>query len=535
MLYGFDIQDDQSRDFLESLVADGQVPRPELQQASELAILRGKEEWDMVFACAGAVRSRTLGDDRPDPGLAPYLAYVLSRSTTRDANAGGREAERKRRGKRRVLGRAFSRFWEDEEAVARQPDGVLKRTRPASEKPSPSAAQTADQFDSTGIGPPGLLVPPTEQPPDDEPSSLLESVCEESPLGQAEEAASSSPSPRLPPLAHHHSPVLKRTRSLKSPFFTPPPTKKATRPPRGTVSSLPFPPLSAQRFGLIQESLSHDPFRLLVAVTFLIRTTGKAAIPVYHKVIHRFPTPDAFVRGDLEADLVPMIAHLGLPAVRCAAIGKYARIFAERPPVPGVKYLVRGYPGLGACQRGNVEEGRDGEEGEQGGVEDRGGVEDDGSRQDDGGQFSDAEAGALTPETRKLQKRRKTKPNSSEWEIGHLTQGRYAVDSGRIFCRDIFLGRSDHWMGVVSGEDRKPRDDAAFEPEWMRVLPEDKELRACLRWMWMREGYEWDPVTGWKSPLREEMRVAVEEGRVKYDEKGQLVILDGPLDDRGDG
>ena len=60
----------------------------------------------------------------------------------------------------------------------------------------------------------------------------------------------------------------------------------------------------------------------------------------------------------------------------------------------------------------------------------------------------------------------------------------------------------------------------------MRVLPEDKELRACLRWMWMREGWEWDPVTGEREVLREELRKAVNEGRVGYDDNGGLRIED---------
>jgi hypothetical protein len=64
----------------------------------------------------------------------------------------------------------------------------------------------------------------------------------------------------------------------------------------------------------------------------------------------------------------------------------------------------------------------------------------------------------------------------SAWEIGHLTQGPYALDSWRIFCRDVLLGRSEHWTGKGS--------EPGFQPEWMRVLPRDKELRACLRWMW---------------------------------------------------
>lgn len=524
LLYGFDIQDDESRDFLASLVADGQVPRPELRQLSELALLRGKEEWDMVFACAGAVRNCTLGDGRPDPGLAPYLAYVLSGRPARDelASTGGKEEKRQTQRKKREPIRKTSRFWHDDGDGAKKPDGLLKGPRSTSDQPSPSAAPAGEECDNSV--PPAA---PAEQSSDNDPSSLLEAACEESPLGEIEGTASPPPSLDLPPLAHYHSPVLKRSRSFKSPFFTPSPAKKTPRPPRGTVSSLPFPPLSAPRFGLIQERLSHDPFRLLVAVTFLIRTSGRAAIPVYHEVMRRFPTPEAFLAADLQADLAPTIAHLGLPAVRCAAIAKYARLCTQRPPVPGVKYLVRGYPRFGgACRRCGDDvkderrEERDGE----------GQENDDGARQD-GDYLSDAQGGVLTPpDTRKQQKRRKTKLNSSEWEIGHLTQGPYAIDSWRIFCRDIFLGRSDHWMGP-SGSNRELGAGAGFEPEWMRVLPEDKELRACLRWMWMREGYEWDPVTGRKSPLREEMRAAVEEGRVKYDDKGQLVILDGPPGD----
>jgi hypothetical protein len=104
------------------------------------------------------------------------------------------------------------------------------------------------------------------------------------------------------------------------------------------------------------------------------------------------------------------------------------------------------------------------------------------------------------------------------WEIGHLTQGRYAIDSWRIFCRDVLLGRARDW----NGKGARPE----FQPEWMRVQPMDKELRACLRWMWMREGWEWDPETGERMPLREEMRRAVNEGRVEYDDRGGLRIVD---------
>ncbi|AEO65823.1 uncharacterized protein THITE_37268, partial [Thermothielavioides terrestris NRRL 8126] len=240
------------------------------------------------------------------------------------------------------------------------------------------------------------------------------------------------------------------------------------RPPRGTVSSLPIPPLSADRFGLIQEELADDPFRLLVAVTFLIRTAGKTAIPVFRQLMERFPTPEALAGAD-PAEIISLIRPLGLSAVRCAAIQKYARLWLERPPTREVRYGVKNYPRPG--------DGWYVRAGEEFGPED----------------------------------------SPAAWEIGHLTQGPYALDSWRIFCRDVLLCRSEHWTGKGSAP--------GFQPEWMRVLPADKELRACLRWMWMREGWEWDPLTGEREPLREDLRRAVDEGNVGYDDSGNLVIL----------
>lgn len=81
------------------------------------------------------------------------------------------------------------------------------------------------------------------------------------------------------------------------------------------------------------------------------------------------------------------------------------------------------------------------------------------------------------------------------WEIAHLPGvGPYALDSYRIFHRDQFLGLSGSWQG-------DPDKSDSFEPEWKRVLPLDKDLRAFLQWAWQREGYRWDPLTGQKVKL----------------------------------
>ena len=244
------------------------------------------------------------------------------------------------------------------------------------------------------------------------------------------------------------------------------------RPPGKTISCIPFPPLSAPHFGLIQEKLAHDPFRLLIAVTFLIRTHGKHAIPVFFELMEKYPTPESLVAADLE-EIVPIIRHLGLQNQRANTYQTYAKIWLENPPTKGKRYPVRGYP--------NPESARDVKKGEI--------LDDDDERH--------------------------------AWEIGHMTQGPYAIDSWRIFCRDRLRGEADSWNGEGRGE--------GFQPEWMRVLPQDKELRAYLRWMWLKEGFEWDPFSGEKEVAGPELMRAAMEGRIAWDDQGGMRILDEPM------
>ncbi|KXJ91965.1 hypothetical protein Micbo1qcDRAFT_162030, partial [Microdochium bolleyi] len=216
-------------------------------------------------------------------------------------------------------------------------------------------------------------------------------------------------------------------------------------------------------------------------------------MPVFRELIEQYPTPKDLSEAD-PVEIEAMIRHLGLSNNRTATIQKYARLWEENPPQPGVRYGVKNYPKQG--------DGKDVRAGEK-----------------------------LDPED----------PREAAWEIGHLTQGRYAIDSWRIFCRDVFLGRASNNEQIPEGgvssvtnsaskntksRRRKSsttplsRTESVFQPEWMRVLPEDKELRAYLRWMWMREGWEWDPLTGERTVLSREMYEAVQEGRVVWDNTG---------------
>ncbi|KAK4615596.1 Methyl-CpG-binding domain protein 4 [Fulvia fulva] len=220
--------------------------------------------------------------------------------------------------------------------------------------------------------------------------------------------------------------------------------------PAGT-SRAPVPPIDATMFGLIQEKIWREPFWLIIAVTFLNKTAGRSAVPVFWKLKEKYPTCEALAEAD-QADLLEMVRHLGLQNQRSKRLIQIAKAWTADPPVAGKRYRTLNYPTHGdgkASTIANLVE-------------------------------EDAEdcAGLL--------------------EIGNIPGcGQYAYDSWRIFCRDHLRGVADDYNGTNA-------KIHGFVPEWQRVLPDDKELRACLRWMWLREGWIWDPLSGEKRRASEE-------------------------------
>ncbi|RDI79558.1 hypothetical protein Vi05172_g10427 [Venturia inaequalis] len=258
------------------------------------------------------------------------------------------------------------------------------------------------------------------------------------------------------------TPSKRKTGKASSFFDTPSPKKP--RPAAGTVSCIDVPPLSNSVFGLIQEELAHKPFQLLVAVVFLNKTRGKYAIPVFREVIEAYPTPQALEKAH-PATLSEIIKPLGLFNQRAATLVNLARVWNLHPPTKGRRVMTPKYPSLESHKGiGPLEVLGDDDERE----------------------------GAL--------------------EIGHLPGiGAYAFDSWRIFCRDELRGVATDWnSGGASNQD--------FLPEWKRVLPNDKELRAYLRWMWLKEGVKWNPVTGEKDIASGELLAKAELGGLDWDE-----------------
>ncbi|CAG8281944.1 unnamed protein product [Penicillium nalgiovense] len=239
-------------------------------------------------------------------------------------------------------------------------------------------------------------------------------------------------------------------------------------------SCLPFPPIDASSFGLIQEQLAHDPFRLLIATIFLNRTRGGVALPVLFKVFERYPTIEAMAEADLP-EFVSIINCLGFQNQRARKCITLAQTWLSDPPHKSKRYRKLHYP-----------------------------------RKLDGRNVGREEC--IDEEDLRV-----------AWEIAHLPGvGAYSLDSWRIFCRDELRGESSDWKGTDATE-------VGFVPEWKCVLPHDKELRAYLTWMWLKEGWVWDYNTGDLTLASDKMMRAAQSGGVAREEEGNWVLETSPL------
>ncbi|KKK15287.1 hypothetical protein AOCH_004257 [Aspergillus ochraceoroseus] len=243
-------------------------------------------------------------------------------------------------------------------------------------------------------------------------------------------------------------------------------------------SCLPFPPIDVPSFGLVQEQLAHDPFRLLLATIFLNRTRGGVALPVLFQVFDRFPTIEDMAAAN-PPELVSMIHCLGFQNQRAKKCITLAQTWLARTPACGKRYRKLNYP--------NKYDGRDVKPGECIGDND---------------------------------------PRVA-WEIGHLPGvGAYSLDSWRIFCRDELRGLAKDWK---AGGATTAAESAGFVPEWKSVLPQDKELRAYLTWMWLKEGWIWDRHTGERTRASEKMMRAARRGAIAHIEEGNWVLETSPV------
>ena len=232
------------------------------------------------------------------------------------------------------------------------------------------------------------------------------------------------------------------------------------------VSVITMPALTAKSFGLIQEQYTHEPLHLLIATNLLNKTTGRAAIPALWRLIEKFPTADALAKAPAD-DVLEIIGFLGLQHDRTSRLIELGKMWSIDSPTRERRHRTLHYP-----------------------------------KRDDGDDIRPGEVAG--PE--------ETDPRRGAWEIAHLPgAGSYALDSWRIFCRDELRGLAEDYNGKgarptsLGRIQRKGGAEAPikesdlevpFEPEWKRVMPRDKELKAFLRWMWLKDDFDWNPETG---------------------------------------
>ncbi|GFS02244.1 methyl-CpG-binding domain protein 4 [Elysia marginata] len=83
-------------------------------------------------------------------------------------------------------------------------------------------------------------------------------------------------------------------------------------------------------FFLVQESLFHDPWKLLVATIFLNKTSaGRQAIPTLWKFLNHWPTPEHASQGD-EEEMAEVLFPIGLNYTRAHTIKKFSEEFLSK-------------------------------------------------------------------------------------------------------------------------------------------------------------------------------------------------------------
>ncbi|KAJ7110074.1 DNA glycosylase [Mycena epipterygia] len=125
--------------------------------------------------------------------------------------------------------------------------------------------------------------------------------------------------PQTPPRKH-------RPNIVQSPYFS----------PKAKSNSVPNINHLGERLiqlkpSLIQEAVSDDPWKLLVAVTLLNKTAGKLAIPVFWAIMATWPTAWALSQAS-EPDLVALIRPLGTQNIRAKRLISLSRAYLQDPP-----------------------------------------------------------------------------------------------------------------------------------------------------------------------------------------------------------
>ena len=167
---------------------------------------------------------------------------------------------------------------------------------------------------------------------------------------------------KVPITSEESTPKSKRKQKAPaSPYFTPTeralpspsttPGKATTRTKQSKISVIEsldspaplhhFRPTSPNEFGLIQEKLRDEPWKMLVAVIFLNKTTAKMAIPLLAQLFQRWPTPQALSEANIE-ELTKFLYPIGLYNVRAKRLKDFSTQWIKDPPQRDVLKVRKG-------------------------------------------------------------------------------------------------------------------------------------------------------------------------------------------------
>ncbi|KAJ6604788.1 DNA glycosylase [Mycena vulgaris] len=127
------------------------------------------------------------------------------------------------------------------------------------------------------------------------------------------------------------TPPRKRQNAIQSPYFSPKTGPSTDRLIPGPDMDHLNERLMQLKPSLIQETVADDPWKLLVAITLLNKTSGKLAIPVFWSIMATWPNAWALSQAS-ESDLVALIRPLGTQNIRAKRLISLSRAYLQDPP-----------------------------------------------------------------------------------------------------------------------------------------------------------------------------------------------------------
>ncbi|XP_077569157.1 methyl-CpG-binding domain protein 4 [Stigmatopora nigra] len=126
--------------------------------------------------------------------------------------------------------------------------------------------------------------------------------------------------------------VKKKSKASKderktSPYFSRKHLAQGPTPPRRKAFKKWTPPRSP--FNLVQETLFHNVWKLLIATIFLNRTSGKMAIPILWQFFERYPCAESACQADWKP-VSELLKPLGLFELRAKSIIRFSDEFLNK-------------------------------------------------------------------------------------------------------------------------------------------------------------------------------------------------------------